>query len=274
MTNLKIKSALAAVTLAAATFAAPLSAQASDYDRKCGDTGNAVLGAIVGGTAGAAIGDGIAGRGQSTEVGILGAIIGGIAGAAVGDSASDCENNTRNTNTRGYTTTTSYPAQTTSYPAQTTSYPAQTTTYPARTTSYPAQTTTYPVRTTTYPVQTTTYPATTQTTVYRTASHTGHGNSRNTNRVYTQGASLYQIDRQIDSLRKERAYLKAEQKRSRKYRRGIESRLGQIAYRLDTLKRERKQVKKYSNNSRNDYRPQTQRGHYHGTSRNACYGDH
>jgi uncharacterized protein YcfJ len=70
--NAKVTTALAAVTLAAATLATPLSAQAQDYrnyDRDCQDTSNSVLGAVVGGTAGAAIGDRIAGRGQSTEIG-------------------------------------------------------------------------------------------------------------------------------------------------------------------------------------------------------------
>lgn len=249
MTNLKIKTALAAVTLAAATIAMPLSASAQDYNRKCADTSNGVLGAVVGGSAGAAIGESIAGRGDRTEGAILGAIIGGIAGAAVGDSASDCENRQRTVN-RGYTTTTHYPTRTNR-------------------------------------VQTTTRG-------YQTVGHNGHGHTRtrttnrgynnnrghNSNRGYNQDYNrgqnrLYQIDRDIERLRNERAYLKDERRRSRNYRPGIERRLDRIGHRLAELKRERKQIKRYSDNRRNDYRPQTtRRGHYHGQSRNACYSSH
>jgi len=94
MTNLKtVKKTLAAVTLAAATLALPVSAQAQSFnDRNCSDTGNAVLGGVVGGTLGTVLGEEIAGRRDRTEGAILGGIIGGIAGAAIGDSASDCEN--------------------------------------------------------------------------------------------------------------------------------------------------------------------------------------
>ena len=110
MTKLNIKTALTAVTLAAATFAAPLSAQAADYNRNCNDTTNSVAGGLIGGSVGAAIGEGIAGRGDRTEGAILGAIIGGIAGAAIGDGASDCERNTSRTNSR--TVVTNYPTRT------------------------------------------------------------------------------------------------------------------------------------------------------------------
>jgi len=41
------------------------------------NTGNQVIGALIGGVAGAALGDGIAGRGQSTEFGIAGGLLGG-----------------------------------------------------------------------------------------------------------------------------------------------------------------------------------------------------
>jgi hypothetical protein len=235
--NVKIKMALAAVTLAAATIAMPLSASAQDYNRKCADTSNGVLGAVVGGTAGAAIGESIAGRGDRTEGAILGAIIGGIAGAAVGDSASGCENDKRYTN-RGYTTTQHYPTRTNR-------------------------------------VQTTTRG-------YQTVGHNthrndrGYNNNRGYNRNYNQGQNrLYQIDRKMEQLRQERAYLKDERRRSRNYRPGIERRLDRIGHRLAELKRERKQIKRYSDNRRNDYRPQpTRRGHYHGQSRNLCYSDH
>lgn len=111
MKNVNLKTALTAVTLAAAAFATPLSASAADY-RKCNDTTNGIAGGVIGGSAGAAIGESIAGRGNRTEGAILGAIIGGIAGAAVGDSASNCEKDTRYDNRRVVTTTNHYPTRT------------------------------------------------------------------------------------------------------------------------------------------------------------------
>ncbi|MEP3654574.1 MAG: glycine zipper 2TM domain-containing protein [Litorimonas sp.] len=109
MIKLKTKTALAAVTLAAAALATPLSASAADY-RKCNDTTNGVAGGLIGGTVGAAIGEEIAGRGDRTEGAVLGAIIGGIAGAAIGDGASDCEKDNRYNNRQ--VVTTQYPTRT------------------------------------------------------------------------------------------------------------------------------------------------------------------
>ena len=47
MKKLNLKTALTAVTLAAATFAAPLSAHASDFNRQCNDTTNSVAGGLI-----------------------------------------------------------------------------------------------------------------------------------------------------------------------------------------------------------------------------------
>ena len=212
MKNAKIKTALAAVTLAAAAFATPLSASAQDYNRNCNDTTNGIAGGLIGGSVGAAIGEGIAGRGERTEGAILGAIIGGIAGAAIGDGASDCEKNNRN-NSRSVTTRTQYPTQ-----------------------------------------------ATTSNRVYQTAGYSTNRNTRN-NRSFTSVSyrndnnsnRLYQIDRQIDDLRREREYLRSQRNRSRNGRRTAERRLERIDCRLDELKFERKRVKKASHN-RNDSR--------------------
>ena len=110
--NTKTKTALAAVTLAAAALVTPLSASAADY-QNCSDTTNSVAGGLIGGSVGAIAGREIAGRGDRSEGAILGAIIGGIAGAAVGDGASDCEKNTRYADNRRSVTTTHYPARTT-----------------------------------------------------------------------------------------------------------------------------------------------------------------
>jgi len=123
MKNLKLKTALAAVTLAAASLATPYSAQAQDFRNvNCSDTTNSVIGAIAGGTAGAAIGDRVARRGQSTEIGILGAVIGGIAGAAIGDSASDCENFNNRSNRVITSSAPVYTAPTTVYSSPRTVY--------------------------------------------------------------------------------------------------------------------------------------------------------
>lgn len=232
MKNINVKTALTAVTLAAAAIATPLSAQARDYNDKCGDTSNAVIGAVVGGTAGAAIGDRIASRGNSTEIGILGAIIGGVAGAAVGDSASDCEHDNRYSNNsynNGRVTTTTH--------------------YPARTTTQ------YPTRTTTH------YPTQTTNRVYQTAGHSGrsygtttYGNNRGYNNTTQR---LYQVQIQIDDLKREREFLKKERRRSYSNDRQINRRLNRVENRLDDLRRERKQLRKYADNRRNNYRTTT-----------------
>lgn len=229
MKNINVKTALTAVTLAAAAIATPLSAQARDYNDKCGDTSNAVIGAVVGGTAGAAIGDRIASRGNSTEIGILGAIIGGVAGAAVGDSASDCENDNRYRNAshnNGRVTTTTH--------------------YPARTTTH------YPTRTTT-----------TTNRVYQTAGHSGrsyrtttYGNNRG---YHNTTQRLYQVQNQIDELKREREFLKKERRRSYSNKRRIERRLNYVENCLDDLRRERKQLRKYADNRRDNYRTTTYR---------------
>jgi len=240
MKNAKTKTALAAVALAAATFATPLTASAADY-RKCKDTNNGVAGGVIGGSVGAAIGEQIAGRGDRTEGAVLGAIIGGIAGAAIGDGVNDCEKDKRFNDRRRVTT---------HYPTQTRN-------------------------------------------THRGYQNVGHNSNRNRNQGYNQrsrtysydrgyghnnygqgrrGNRLFQIERQIDDLRRERAYLKEERRRSRYFRPGLERRLDKIAYRLGELKRERKRIKKRKDR-RSDYR-QVRRGHYHGSSRNLCYNDH
>ena len=74
--SLKFKFAVIAVATTAFALSTPAHAQFNN-------SGNQILGAAIGGVAGAALGDGIAGRGQSTEFGIAGGILGGIAGAAI-----------------------------------------------------------------------------------------------------------------------------------------------------------------------------------------------
>ena len=225
MKKFNVTTALAAVTLAAASLATPLSAQAQDYrNANCSDGSNAVLGAIAGGVAGAAIGDGVARRGQSTEIGILGAIIGGVAGAAVGDSISDCENRDR-TNRR--VTTTSYPTRTTSNRTYTSSNPV--------------------VYTSTSPVYRQNQGYTTSRPVYSTTVNYGH-NSRN-----NVADRIYQIDRRIDDLCRELDYLKAQRRRSGRHH-GVSRQVENLEYRIADLRRERKYLKKSSKRSNRSFR--------------------
>lgn len=249
MKNVKIKTALTAVTLAAAALATSLPAYAAgEYQRNCNDTTNGLAGGVIGGSVGAAIGESIAGRGDRTEGAILGAIIGGIAGAAVGDGASDCEKDNRYDTRRVVTNTNHYPTRTRNYPTRTT--------------------------TTHRGYQTVGHPS-------NNGRRRGHSNRHyGSDRGYTTTSygynadPLFRINREIEQTRREGDRLKRELKYSNGHRRGLRRALEANGRQLDYLKKERRRIKKYSDQRRNDYRPQTRNGHYHGTSRNLCYSDH
>jgi hypothetical protein len=248
-----VKTALAAVTLAAATLALPASASAADYRNNCSDTENAILGGVVGGSLGTVIGEGIAGRGDRTEGAVLGAIIGGIAGAAIGDGATDCEK--RYDRNRVYTTQ-----------GQTTRH-------------YPTRTQTRTVYTSPH-VQTVGHPG------------RGHGHAHGRNRGNSSygynnryNDPLYQIDRQIEDVRRRGDQLKREIRYSRHYNPRLERRLERNGRKLKELKRERRRIKKFTDRQRDrnsgynrnqgyGYNDGYRRGHYHGNSRNLCYSDH
>lgn len=224
--NVKAKTALAAVTLAAMAFATPLSASASDY-RKCNDTVNGVAGGVIGGSAGAAIGESIAGRGNRTEGAILGAIIGGIAGAAVGDSASDCEKYNQS-NQRVVTTTNHYPTRTQTYPVRTTT-------------------------TTTRGYQTVGHNGYNQ----RTTGSRNYGSNRgySTDRGYGRRVDpLYQINREIEQTRREGDRLKRKLRNARHYRPGLHRALEANGRHLNYLKKERRRIKKRANYRSHAYR--------------------
>jgi hypothetical protein len=53
-------------------------------------TGNTVLGALLGGVVGAALGNNIAGRGHHGDGSVLGGVLGAGAGAAIGNSGTKC----------------------------------------------------------------------------------------------------------------------------------------------------------------------------------------
>ncbi len=241
MKNVKIKTALTAVTLAAAALATSLPAYAGEYKRNCNDTTNGVAGGLIGGSVGAAIGEGIAGRGDRTEAAVLGAIIGGIAGAAIGDGATDCEKDTRYDTRRVVSTTNHYPTRTTN----------------------------------THRGYQTVGHSNHRDRGYRTTRRDYGSNRGYTSYGYGHNADpLRRIDREIERTRREGDRLKRELRYARGYRPDLRRALTANGYRLDELKRERKRIKKYSNNRRNDYRRDTRRGHYHGQSRNLCYSDH
>lgn len=223
MTKTKtVKTALAAVTLAAAAFVLPATASANNFNgRKCSDTQSAVIGGVLGGSLGTAIGEGIAGRGDKTEGAILGAVIGGIAGAAIGDGLDDCEkydqrfrNNNRN---QGFVT------------GQRNSG-------------------------------------------FQTVGHRGHSGF---NRGFNADP-LYQIDREIERTRFEGQQLQRELRNSRGFRPGLRRAIEANGFRLDQLKRERRQIKRYTDNRRDNYQAfqQPVRGHFHGNSRNQCFLNH
>lgn len=86
----KLTFKLAAVVIAATTISFASTASAHDngyyHQHQNSNTGNQLLGAVIGGVAGAALGDAIAPRGQSDEFGIAGGLIGGTLGASLAGS--------------------------------------------------------------------------------------------------------------------------------------------------------------------------------------------
>lgn len=99
-TSLKFKTAAVAIAATAFAISTPASAQ-----YQSNNSGNQLLGAVIGGVAGAALGDGIAPRGQSSEYGIIGGVLGGVAGAAIAGSGN---NNNRGYNNGYYNSQTGY----------------------------------------------------------------------------------------------------------------------------------------------------------------------
>ncbi len=235
MQNVKTKTALAAVTLAAATLITPLSASAADY-RKCNDTTNGVVGGVIGGSVGAAIGEEIAGRGDRTEGAVLGAIIGGIAGAAIGDGASDCEKDKRYNNRRVVTTTTHYPTRTTNTHRgyQTVGHNGHRD-YNRRNRNYGYD----------------------------------RGYSRRVDPLYRIDREIEQTRREGRRLKRE---LRNSRYHRPGLRRALDANGRHLEY-LKRERKRIKRAEYRRDDYRRDYR-QARRGHYHGNSRNLCYSDH
>lgn len=242
---------LAVASVAAAAFALPATASASDY-RQCKDTQAAIAGGLIGGSLGTVLGEEIAGRGDKTEGAIAGALIGGIIGAAIGDGASDCEKDGRIYRNGRVISTGHVPGY------QTTQYRNNQGYNQTNNRGYAPN-----------------HRAT------NNRSHNDRGrNNRNYNnrdRGYDRGYTaqqhdrdLRQIERRMDRLRAERRDLKRYQYADRRTQR----RLYTIGLRLDELKSERRRVKRAWDNRRQPRTRQSQhrRGHYHG--QNLCYSNH
>ncbi|MEP3888858.1 MAG: hypothetical protein ABJN69_00240 [Hellea sp.] len=113
MATLNAKKTLAAVVLAAATFATPALAHAGNYsttsynDDCRTNTEDQVIAGAIGAVLGGVIGSQTAGNGARTEGSVLGAVLGGAAGAAIADGNNDCDKIRKNatyrtTSNRGY----------------------------------------------------------------------------------------------------------------------------------------------------------------------------
>jgi hypothetical protein len=203
---------LAVASVAAAAFALPATASASDY-RQCNDTEAAIAGGLIGGSLGTVIGEEIAGRNDRTEGAIAGALIGGIIGAAIGDGASDCEKDGRVYRDGRVISTSHAPIY------QPTQYRGDQTYSRGHRPNHRG---------------------------YSDRGRDNRGyNDRGRNQRYTRqqhDRDLRRIERQLNQLRAERRDLN----RSRHQYRGrrVERRLSEIAYQLDQLKAERRRAKR------------------------------
>jgi len=210
MAKLNAKKTLAAVALAAATFATPALAQAENYSttsykNDCHtNIDNQVLAGAVGAVLGGVLGSQVSGNGARTEGSVLGAVLGGAAGAAIADGNNDCDK-IRQNSTYSTTTNRGYDSGYNRAPAVTT-------------VGY--------------------------NTGYRTTSSRGY--DRGYTRPVVVDTRLERLDRRIDYLRAERKDLKRALRYadSRREVRRLNNRLYDIECELDQLKIDRKLVKK------------------------------
>ena len=209
MANLNAKKTLAAVALAAATFATPALAHAGNYsttsyhdDCRTNTQDQAVAGAI-GAVIGGVLGSQVSGNGARTEGSVLGAVLGGAAGAAIADGSNDCDK-IRKRSTYRTTSNRSYDR------------------------GYTTSRRVY------------TRPS------VRTVTHRDYGSRRDygNHRGYGyRNDPVDRINRRMDYLRRERAELKREQSYYG-YSRRIDRQLYDISCELDELKKRKRRVKK------------------------------
>ncbi len=219
MATLNAKKTLAAVVLAAATFATPALAHAGNYSttsykNDCAtNTQDQVVAGAIGAILGGVLGSQTAGNGARTEGSVLGAVLGGAAGAAIADGQNDCDKIRKNST---YSTTTNR--------------------------GYDNGYNRAPVVTTVG--HNTGYRTTTSNRGYTTTSSRGY--DRGYKRPVVIDTRLDRLDRRIDYLRAERLDLKRSVRyaNSRREARRLNIRLDDIDCELDQLRLDRKAVKK------------------------------
>ncbi|WP_051279306.1 glycine zipper 2TM domain-containing protein [Hellea balneolensis] len=210
MAKLNAKKTLAAVALAAATFATPALAHAGNYsttsyndDCRTNTQDQAVAGAI-GAVLGGVLGSQVSGNGARTEGSVLGAVLGGAAGAAIADGNNDCDKIRSRSTYRATTTSRNYNRA--------------------------------PV------VTTVRHDNRGYNRGYRTTTRSYDRGVRSYDRGY-RNDPVDRINRRMDYLRKQRAELKREQSYYG-YSRRIDRRLYDISCELDELKKRKRRVKK------------------------------
>jgi len=215
MANLNAKKTLAAVVLAAATFATPALAHAQNYSKASynddcrTNTEEQVVAGAIGAVLGGVFGSQVSGNGARTEGSVLGAVLGGAAGAAIADGANNCDKTRSRSTVRTRTRRGNDVGFNRGAVVRTVGYND------------------------------------------RGYTNTRSRGFRNDNRGFNnRGFSdrggydrIDRINRRIDYLRKERADLKYELKRYGHNRR-IERRLYDIGCELDELKQRKRRVKK------------------------------
>jgi len=226
MKTFNTKKTLAAVALAAATFATPALSQASEYygDRNYNDpchnnTENQVAAGLVGAVLGGVLGSQVSGNGARTEGSVIGAVLGGAAGAAIADGANDCDKRHD-----GHAHSTGYQQTVPTNRSYNQGYSSTRTVYTS-----PRVTTVSAPRT-----------------YGNNSGYTANRSYRSNNRSYGYNDRgfdrLERIDRRIRNIRVERDRLKRDQ-RYYGYDRRTQRRLDDIACELDELKQRRKRIK-------------------------------
>lgn len=236
MLNLTKMKTLSAAALALAVIATPSLAAANSYSStayeacKRSDTGNQVLGGVLGAVAGGVFGSQVAGNGARTEGSAIGAVLGGLAGSQIANK--DCSTSTayRNEGSRSTAPVYSSGGYTTSAPVY--SSGGYTTSAPVYSSdNYNTVYTSPRVAAVNYSVSQPTY--------RDGRSNRSYGyNDRRDERRYQRLAALdreiYETRCQLDELRQRSRY-----NNSRK----LDRRIDRVGERLRDLKQERKRLK-------------------------------
>lgn len=221
----KIKT-LSAAALALAVIATPSLAAANSYSNsayencKRSDTGNQVLGGVLGAVAGGVFGSQVAGNGARTEGSAIGAVLGGFAGSQIANK--DCSTSTAYSN-QGYSGS---PAPVYSSGGYTTSAPV----YSSG--NYNTVYTSPRVNTVNYPVSKPTYRDSRSNRDY---GYNVHRDERHYKRLATLDREIYDTRCRLDELRERSRY-------NHSYK--LDRRIDQLGDHLRDLKKQRKRLKK------------------------------